>query len=625
MDDEKNKETNDSAAPAREEERALVEEVARLTARLQAESAAHQRTEAGKFLLSSIVESSEDSIVSITFDAVITSWNKAAERLYGYPAAEVLGQPLMKLTLPEDLQEVLARIDNVKHHQAVELFTTTRVRKDGSQICLSVQMSPIKDAKGSLIGISTIGRDISARIFAEEMVRATVLQTQVALDYAEATLRTAPVPLLVLEDDLRMHTANEAFYKNFQVTPDESEGRLIYELGNGQWNIPNLRKLLEEILPKNNPFKNFEVTHEFEAIGRRTMLLSAQRMENEAGQPLRIVLAIEDITERKGDEDSRATLAAVVESSDDAIISKNLDGIITSWNGGAERLFGYSAREAIGQPVMMLIPPELEKEEPGILERIRHGESLGHHETVRRRKDRTLVDVSLTVSPIFDAHGQIVGASKVARDITDRRRAQEALRESQAALEFTLEAARIGDWDLDLIHDTSRRSLRHDQCLGYNEPIPEKDWGFEVFIQHVHPEDRARVERDFREAVSELKDWQFECRVIWPDESIHWIAVHGSIYRAVDGKPVRMLGIIANITERKQAEQALLESRQRTTNIIESITDAFTTVDKEWRYTFLNQRAEEILRPLQKSRENLLGKSLWEEFPDLIGRGNEED
>ncbi len=276
-----------------------MEEVARLTAQLHAETATHRRTEADKWLLSSIVESSEDSIVSITFDAVITSWNKGAENVYGYPAAEVLGQPLTKLTLSEDLQEVLARIDKVKHHQSVELFTTTRVHRNGSKIWLSLQMSPVKDANGKLIGISTIARDISAGKFAEEIAHAAAQQTRRALDYAEATLRTAPVPLIVLEDDLRVNTANEAFYKNFQVTPDESEGRLIYELGNGQWNIPNLRKLLEEILPKNNPFNNFEVTHEFESIGRRTMLLSAQRMENEAGQPLRIVLAIEDITERK--------------------------------------------------------------------------------------------------------------------------------------------------------------------------------------------------------------------------------------------------------------------------------------------------------------------------------------
>ncbi len=117
-------------------------------------------------------------------------------------------------------------------------------------------------------------------------------------------------------------------------------------------------------------------------------------------------------------------LAAIVESSDDAILSKDLDGTIESWNRGAERLFGYTADEAIGQPVTLLIPPDRLAEEPGILERIRRGERVAHYETVRRRKDGTLVDISLSVSPIRDAEGRIVGAAKIAHDITALRRIQ---------------------------------------------------------------------------------------------------------------------------------------------------------------------------------------------------------
>ncbi len=137
-----------------------------------------------------------------------------------------------------------------------------------------------------------------------------------------------------------------------------------------------------------------------------------------------------DITERKQGEEARARLAAIVESSADAIVSKDLDGIITSWNQGAEQLFGYTASEAVGKPVTILIPHEREDEEPAILERIRRGERIEHYETVRRRKDGTLLDVSLTVSPIVDSHGQVVGASKIARDITERKRAEESLREA---------------------------------------------------------------------------------------------------------------------------------------------------------------------------------------------------
>jgi len=116
-----------------------------------------------------------------------------------------------------------------------------------------------------------------------------------------------------------------------------------------------------------------------------------------------------------------AFLAAVISSSSDAILSKDLNGIITSWNKGAERIFGFSADEAIGKPVTIIFPPDRLDEEPGILARIRRGEMIDHYETVRRRKDGTLVDISLTVSPIKDAHGKIIGASKVARDITDIR------------------------------------------------------------------------------------------------------------------------------------------------------------------------------------------------------------
>ena len=120
-------------------------------------------------------------------------------------------------------------------------------------------------------------------------------------------------------------------------------------------------------------------------------------------------------------EEVRARLAAIVESSDDAIIGKDLDGTIVSWNRGAERLFQYTAEEVIGKSVTVLIPPDRFDEEPEILGRVRRGDRVDHYETVRRRKDGTLLDISLTVSPIRDAQGKVVGASKIARDITERK------------------------------------------------------------------------------------------------------------------------------------------------------------------------------------------------------------
>jgi PAS domain S-box-containing protein len=139
-------------------------------------------------------------------------------------------------------------------------------------------------------------------------------------------------------------------------------------------------------------------------------------------------------SEKEIRQESQALLAAIVESSDDAIISKTLDGIVTSWNKGAERIFGYSAQEAIGRPITVIIPPERHDEERSILERLRRGERIDHYETVRVSKEGRLIDVSLTVSPVRDAKGRILGASKVARDITARRRMEEALLESEQKL-----------------------------------------------------------------------------------------------------------------------------------------------------------------------------------------------
>jgi PAS domain S-box-containing protein len=157
---------------------------------------------------------------------------------------------------------------------------------------------------------------------------------------------------------------------------------------------------------------------------------SASPIRDDSGAPVGAVLIFRDVTERKRAEEAQARLAAIVESSEDAIVSKTLDGIILSWNAGAERLFAYASHEAIGRSITLIIPPERQDEEHEILARIARGERVEHFETVRVAKDGRRIDISLTVSPVRDRAGRIVGASKVARDITDRKRAEEALREA---------------------------------------------------------------------------------------------------------------------------------------------------------------------------------------------------
>src|SRR5246500_4959605 len=177
---------------------------------------------------------------------------------------------------------------------------------------------------------------------------------------------------------------------------------------------------------------------------------------NAFGDLVQFVGSSTDITERKRAEQATLLLAAIVESSHDAIVSKSLDGVVTSWNKGAERLFGYAADEAVGQNITLIIPPERRDEERTILEQITRGERVDNFETVRMRKDGSLLDVSLTISPMKDASGQVVGASKLARDITERKRAEEALRQAQTDLAHASRLTTMGEFTASLAHEVKQ-------------------------------------------------------------------------------------------------------------------------------------------------------------------------
>ena len=246
-----------------------------------------KRAEEATQRLASIVNSSDDAIISKGLDGIIRSWNSAASRLFGYEAAEVIGKPVTIL-IPQDRQdEETFILQQIRRGERIEHYETVRRRKDGGLIDVSLTVSPIRNAQGKIIGASKIARDI---------------------------------------------------------------------------------------------------------------------------------------TKRKREINAALLLASIVETSDDAIISKTLDGIIISWNKGAERIFGYMAEEIIGKSIKVLIPREYHAEEDTILDRLRRGERIEHYETIRQRKHGSLINVSLTVSPVADPQGKIVGASKIARDITERKR-----------------------------------------------------------------------------------------------------------------------------------------------------------------------------------------------------------
>jgi PAS domain S-box-containing protein len=265
--------------------------------------------------------------------------------------------------------------------------------------------------------------------------------------------------------------------------------------------------------------------------------------------------------ERKVAEEIRSRLAAIVESSDDAIIAKDLNGIITNWNSSAQRIFGYTESEVIGKPITIIIPPELQAQETDILRRLRSGERIEHFETVRITKTGERVLVSLTVSPVRDSTGRIVGASKIARDVTRIRQIEQALRDSEQRMRFCLEAANIGTWDWDIESGSVHWSENMETINGL---LPGSFGGtFAACLQGVHEEDRQGVSEALERALKGDGECHLEYRQLRADRSLGWMEAHGKVLCDASDRPHRMIGVCRDISERRFSEQALRDAREQ--------------------------------------------------------------
>ena len=279
--------------------------------------------------------------------------------------------------------------------------------------------------------------------------------------------------------------------------------------------------------------------------------MTKQRSEGDA--PVRS--AKDQFTDLKSPELAQYWLTALIESADDAIISKTLDGIITSWNKGAERIFGYTADEVIGKPVTILIPKDYVDEEPAILARLRAGKRIEHYETVRLRKDGRLLDISLTVSPIKGPNGEIVGASKIARDITEQRQARRALDKASERLKLALDAARLGDWSWDPQTDVVTMSETAANLFGIP---PGTNMTRTRMLGLLHVDDRELAKHAVEQAMVNHTDYDIEYRVNRDDGSMVWVSSKGrGIY--TDGIVTGLLGFVQDISTRKKNEETLRE------------------------------------------------------------------
>ena len=372
-----------------------------------------------------IIDSAEDAIICNDQHGRITLWNRAAERLLGYTAVEAIGRDVSLLFPPEGQHEEAAALVRIDNGEGGTVSNRVLLAKSLQRVNVSIAVSPIRDAKGQCLGASHVCRAVEASTYISD-----------APLYLGAIVTSSDDVIISKDLNGIVKSWNPAAERVFGYTAAEMIGQSIRRI------IPANRPHEEdELLARIRAglvVDHFETQRQAKDGRLLDISLTVSPIRDASGRLVGASKIARDITEQKRAAAAARHLYALVQSSDDAIVSKDLNGIVRSWNPAAERLFGFRADEMIGKSITMIVPHDRLAEEDYVLGRIRNGLSVEHFETIRQTKDGRFVEISLTVSPIRDHTGRIIGASKIARDIREHKR---LLQERQTAA-ANAEAAR---------------------------------------------------------------------------------------------------------------------------------------------------------------------------------------
>jgi len=497
-----------------------------------------------------VAENAADAIISIDHQSVILFANPAAERVFGYPLCELLGQQVT-LLMPEYLRHlhkaaVHAYLETGQKHVSWKGLQLQGLQKSGAEIPLEISFGEhVHDGRRIFTGIL---RDVSDRHRIElELRHSQEKYAKMIHSSPDAvTLRSLP--------DRRYVEVNEGFTRLTGYTPEEVIGKTPSEVGIWSDN-PSHVEVLQRV-QRHDEVRDVEFEFRTKSGEHRYGSVSGTRLT--VGTDSYMLSISRDITERKRAEERLSQLAAIVDSSLDAIIGKTLDGTIVSWNAGAEAVYGYSAAEVVGKSIALLAPIEHRQEVVQLLDRLATGEKIEHYETTRVRKDGQKLAVAITLSPIRDSSGKIVGASAISRDITERRRVEQELLRSEARFASLVQDAPYGIYRVTLQGHFLQVNPALVRMLGYQSES-------ELLQRNIHTDVYASAELQ-----EQLIDYS------WPhkdftDVEAHWKRKNGDrIIVRLSGRAVEPAGgelpyfevFAEDVTQRRSLERQLLQSQK---------------------------------------------------------------
>lgn len=511
--------------------------------------------------LATILASIGDAVIATDLEGRVTFMNGVAQSLTGWSSTNAVGKPIQELFkfIDEESREPECPVTRVlREGEAVSAATHALViSKDGSEIPVEDQSTPIRNDRGKITGVVLVFRDITHRKLAEQAVRDKEERFRTMAD-------TTPVMLWLSGADGLCSFFNQSWL-------DFTGRTMEQEVGYG-WadNVhpDDLRRCLDTYMSCLEARKSFSVEYHlrrFDGEYRWVLNRGVPRFTKD-GEFVGFAGSCIDIADRKRAEEAAHLLASIVESSEDAIIGKLLDGKIVSWNASAQRIYGYAADEVKGKDISILSPDDRRDELADIFEKLKRGESIPHLETVRTTKDGRLIDVALTISPTHDEEGHITGASTIARDITGRKRAEEE--RSALAAQIENERQRLNNVVANVpgvVWEAWGDPEQASQQINFVSEYVEKMLGYSAeewlstpnfWLSIVHPEDVARAAQEAAAIFASRKGGTSRFRWVAKDGRVLWVESQSIVVCDDSETPIGMRGVTMDITERKRGEDA---------------------------------------------------------------------